>query len=52
MRSLAALLFVVTFGLTLALMTDHNTSFCNTFRTNIGFVLCRMEHGPLASFEP
>lgn len=51
-RVIAALTFVVTFGLTLALLTDRNTAFCNTAQTNIGFVLCRIEHGALASFEP
>ena len=45
MHIAAALAFVVAFGLTLLWLIDRNTAFCNTSQTNIGFVLCRIEHG-------
>jgi hypothetical protein len=43
--ALAALAFAITFGLTLLWLTDRNTAFCNSSATNVGFVLCRIEHG-------
>lgn len=44
-RILAALAFVGAFGLTMLWLTDRNTAFYNMSETNIGFVLCRTEHG-------
>ena len=44
-RALAALAFVVAFGLTMLWLTDRNTAFCATSESNIGFVLCHAQHG-------
>jgi hypothetical protein len=44
-RTLAALAFVIAFSLTTLWLTDRNTAFCNTSESNVGFVLCRIEHG-------
>lgn len=46
-RALAAFAFVAAFGLTMLWLTNRNTAFCNTSMSNVGFVVCRMEHGAL-----